>query len=653
MPVTCWKQTQQPSNHLPDIHIMPNNLHSQISYHSIILKVLFFILAGTLGFHPAVAQESSKIQELTGIIEPGEIIIYDLPSLSKGQIFFVYATATRGNLDPIIFITDTDFHPDVLEAEFENALDSAMLAGEDRLEAINQVRDTHALAWDDDSGGGLSAALEYKIPQDGDYRLIIGGALSMNGRSTAGDYRMQVGLDAPEVFIGESIPTGDTVAILDVEATPPNIAVQELYGSLNPEKPTTFLELNDFKNGDTLYVFLEATSGDLVPTLVLANFADKPLRTNNLDGKLSRASLEYTFPTDSRNYLLEIGSCCEGTSFTEGDYRILLGVNTPDVLSGQANIEGREIARPPLGVGVGLELEQIIEVNQQSEFFTAVANLQMEWTDTTLAFNPEDCHCDYKVFSEDKFQDFLSTSNSKWPDFTFKNQQGNRWTQNRNVILFHDGKAIYSERFTTDFQVDFDFRQFPFDTQEFFIRIDSIFPEELFIYTNLENVSSIGSDTGEDEFILQDLSVEISKTSTSNGIVSSYIFGFEAPRHLSYYIFRIFVPILLIVLISWVTFFLKNYTHRIEVASANLLLFIAFSFSLAENYPRLGYLTFLDAIMAIMFIINALVIVYNVWLRRLEMNDKVDMLERVDDVLDWVYPLIYVVLLVGLVIWFF
>jgi hypothetical protein len=64
-------------------------------------------------------------------------------------------------------------------------------------------------------------------------------------------------------------------------------------------------------------------------------------------------------------------------------------------------------------------------------------------------------------------------------------------------------------------------------------------------------------------------------------------------------------------------------------------------------------LTFLDAVMAIMFIINSMVIVYNVWLRRLEMNDKVDMLERVDDVLDWVYPLIYVVLLIGLVIWFF
>jgi hypothetical protein len=35
------------------------------------------------------------------------------------------------------------------------------------------------------------------------------------------------------------------------------------------------------------------------------------------------------------------------------------------------------------------------------------------------------------------------------------------------------------------------------------------------------------------------------------------------------------------------------------------------------------------------------------------MNDKVEMVDRIDDILDWVYPLIYIVLLIALVVWFF
>ncbi len=617
---------------------------------------LVLVLAASLvtGFRSAAAQEDGQVQELTGIVDPGEIVIYQIPDLYKGQLLYIYATATSGNLDPLVLITDTDFHPEVLETDLESALDQALDESLDPYEAIDAFRDQHALAWDDDSGGGLSAALTFEVPADGDYMLVFGGALSVAGGYTFGNYRMLVGLDEPQVLEGEAEITGDTIAFRDVNATPPGIGVQELSGSLNPEKTSTFLELYDFKEDDTLYVYLESTSGDLTPTLVLANFASKPIRSSNMDGKNTQASLQYTFPTDSRNYRLEIASCCEGDDLTYGDYRLLIGVNAPEVLSGEAEPEGRVVAREPIEVGVGFVLEQINDVDLQSEFFTAVASIQLEWTDPTLAFNPESCHCDFKTYSETNFDLFLSDSNGRWPDFTFQNQQGNRWTQNRNVVLFHDGRVIFTERFTTDFQVDFDFRQFPFGSQQFVIRIDSLLPEEFYTYKNLENISAVSSEHGEDEFILQDLSVDVSRILANSGFIASrYTFSFEATQHLSYYIFRIFVPVLLIILVSWVTFFLKNYTHRIEVASANLLLFIAFSFSLADNYPRLGYMTFLDAVMAIMFIINALVIVYNVWLRRLEINGEIEMVERIDNVLDWVYPLIYVTLFAGLVIWFF
>ena len=55
-------------------------------------------------------------------------------------------------------------------------------------------------------------------------------------------------------------------------------------------------------------------------------------------------------------------------------------------------------------------------------------------------------------------------------------------------------------------------------------------------------------------------------------------------------------------------------------------------------------------LMAIMFIINALVVVYNVWLKRMGMRGEEEMADRIDAILDWAYPLAYLVSF-GLVIW--
>ena len=50
---------------------------------------------------------------------------------------------------------------------------------------------------------------------------------------------------------------------------------------------------------------------------------------------------------------------------------------------------------------------------------------------------------------------------------------------------------------------------------------------------------------------------------------------------------------------------------------------------------------------------NALVVVYNVWLKRLEMRGQGSLAERVDKVLDWAYPLAYIVLFGFVIGWFF
>ena len=610
-------------------------------------------LMGCLAVRPAFAQTDAPIQKISGRIEAGEIVLYLLPDLTAGQTIHIRAQTVSGNLDPLVGIIDGKVDPNQLEADYEQALDQAISEGADPLEIVDTLRDRYLLAWDDDGGGGLTAALSFEIPEDGDYRLLITGALSVFGSQTAGEYELLLGLDAPQVLDGEVEPTGDALAVLDTESTPPGVGAESLTITLFAELNSEFVQLIDFKQDDVLYARLENPAGGPAPGLMLRNFAGKPVRSSNLGCQESTAQLEYTFPDQAQNFRLDIvGENCQSVSPKAVEYRLLLGVNDPQVLNGSAELGGRRVAKDPVVVEVGLSVEQIIDVDQQSEFFTTVSLIEMEWFDPALAFNPESCNCDFKAYSEDNFDQFIADSGGRWPAFSFHNQQGNRWTQNRVVVVNSDGKASYRERFTTNFQVDFDFRRYPFDTQTFSVRVDSLWPEEIFQFSDQNDLGSISSEHGEDEFILENLQTDVSSQSNSDGRYSSYTLSFEGPRHLNYYIYQVFLPILLIIAVSYITFFLRDYKTRIEVATGNLLLFIAFSFSLSENYPRLGYTTFFDMLMALIFAINALVVLYNVWLRRIEMQGQAERADRIDSYLDWIYPISYLAV-VGIVVLMF
>ncbi len=49
----------------------------------------------------------------------------------------------------------------------------------------------------------------------------------------------------------------------------------------------------------------------------------------------------------------------------------------------------------------------------------------------------------------------------------------------------------------------------------------------------------------------------------------------------------------------------------------------------------------MDMILASTFAVTGLVVVYNVYLKRLENSGKEDLAERIDRYIDWAYPLIY------------
>lgn len=297
-------------------------------------------------------------------------------------------------------------------------------------------------------------------------------------------------------------------------------------------------------------------------------------------------------------------------------------------------------ANLPIEVKVGLHIDQITHVNQKSENYGAVGNLRLEWHDSNLAFDPPKHELSKRRYEREIFVRKTDEENIFYPRFVLYNQQGRRFSDNPLVVVFPDGKALYGERFSVTLQApDFDFQQYPFDSQRFFVTLDTPWPESVMRFVANPEFSGLGDQLGEEEWIFSAEGVE---QTTRNNIVgapaSRITFAFAAQRHIWYYVLRIFVPLLIIVMVSWVTFFLRDFSKRIDISAGNLLVYVAFNFTISNDLPRLGYMTFMDTILAATFVITSLAVVWNVMLRRLEVTGREHGARVIDAYTLWLYP---------------
>ena len=120
----------------------------------------------------------------------------------------------------------------------------------------------------------------------------------------------------------------------------------------------------------------------------------------------------------------------------------------------------------PRTVEIGVQIDQIAEINQKKENFQIVGSLRLEWDEPKLVFNSPEHGPNYKIYTLESFANYVDQQGIFAPSFFVQNQQGRRFTQGVEIIVFNDGHAIYLERFTVTLQAPyFDFIQHPFDSR--------------------------------------------------------------------------------------------------------------------------------------------------------------------------------------------
>ena len=216
------------------------------------------------------------------------------------------------------------------------------------------------LAWNDDGGQGSDAALEFKVPADGDYKIMVAGASQPSGSQvlglTFGDYRLLIGINSPRVLSGQATSTGQVIARLDQPSQFP-IRIQEVQGVLTPQHHSTYFRLRNIDPGATLYLRVQTMTGHLKPALILKNYGDKIIRANNVSGLKDAAQLQYTFTQKSQNYSVHITT----TGGQPADPRLLpvsVGLGAAEVLQGKGAPVGQPLIREPIQVRAGIHMDQ-------------------------------------------------------------------------------------------------------------------------------------------------------------------------------------------------------------------------------------------------------------------------------------------------------
>jgi len=301
----------------------------------------------------------------------------------------------------------------------------------------------------------------------------------------------------------------------------------------------------------------------------------------------------------------------------------------------------------PTRVGAALFVTELREIDAVRDDYGFRGYLRATWCDPRLAFDPEPAGPRERVTMGAQAEGELARI---WFPAGFPvNRVGSLDISERVLRIHSDGTVQHDLNVSLRVAADFDLRRFPFDRQLLELEIESFrWTEESLVWEPDEAGMGFSEDFEIPEWRIERVGsrVETAHSLRSPDPFSRFVFEIEVERESGFYVWKVMLPLIIIVGLSWSIFWMteERVAARSRITATGVLTIVAYQFVVGEALPRIAYLTLLDKMMILSFVLLAVTVVQSLLIARYQ-EDDMPRARRIDRASRWFFPTGYLLLL--------
>ncbi|XP_016106142.1 glycine receptor, alpha 4b isoform X1 [Sinocyclocheilus grahami] len=255
---------------------------------------------------------------------------------------------------------------------------------------------------------------------------------------------------------------------------------------------------------------------------------------------------------------------------------------------------------PPVNVTCNIFINSFGSITETTMDYRLNVFLRQQWNDPRLA---------YKEYPDDSLDLDPSMLDSIWkPDLFFANEKGANFhevtTDNKLLRIFQNGNVLYSIRLTLILSCPMDLKNFPMDIQTCTMQLESFgyTMNDLIFQWLDEGPVQVADDLTLPQFVLkEEKDLGYCTKHYNTGKFTCIEVKFHLERQMGYYLIQMYIPSLLTVILSWVSFWINMDAApaRVGLGITTVLTMTTQSSGSRASLPKVSYVKAIDIWMAV------------------------------------------------------